>query len=827
MSRLLGGIARFITQYPKSTFLFGILLTAISIGLSLQLQIKSSLTELLPQDTEHVVNLKEISNRAGGLGYLNVSVEGTALDTMKSFADSLYKRIQNDPHIRYIYYKNDLQFIKHHALLFLSPIDLEKIEKFLNEKVEKERAKMNPFYVDLLADLEGETTEKKDEFGDYIQFMSKYAFLGREYITNNDSNFLVMLIKPKEIAANIDHTKELVDVVQAAVDDLSQQPVFKTLKVRLSGRYVSQLLQKQAISRDLKSTAAISAFLIFLVLSIFFKKRRTFIIIGIPLVMGLAWTFGLTYLVVGELNLITTFLVAILLGLGINFGIHFFKRYLEFRETQPPAEAVISMYSSSVGVGSITASLTTAAAFFSLIFTQFRGFNQFGIIAGIGSVLTLVAYFLIFPSIIMIYEKYYPIKNTRTHLFPRIYFAEKLIGHQVGIRMSFYTLVVLGLIFSFSIQFIQFEYDFNRLGTETYEDAQLRSRINNLFDASLSPTIVMVDSPEKERQVVQAVKEFISKGSETIVTVRDLNSIVPTEQPQKIQIIQRIKKITEDKLFTFLEGDKKKLFDQFSEYLNVAPITVEMLPSYLTNNFKGQINPDDRFVLIYPGIELSNGKQVMKYAKELSQITVNGEPLRACSESLILADILRLISRDGTIAILVTLFTILALLWLHFKKFRTMWLTSLPILLGTLALLGIMGIFGIKFNFINIVALPIILGIGVDNSVHFYHRYKEDHSLWHAFYHTGMAMFLTTLTTTIGFGSLIFAQHRGLKTLGVVAVLGLFLNLLTTFIILPILIKLNSHHSFRILFSSNHKAKIPTPKNVAEVTIQTEETSGK
>lgn len=825
MSRLLGGIARILTKFPITTFLIGVLLTIISIWLALKLEIKSNLTELLPQDTEHVVNLKEISNRAGGLGYLNVSVESTSLDTMQAFADSLYNRIKNESHIRYIYYKNDLQFIQKHALLFLSPADLEKIEKFLNEKVEAERAKMNPFYVDLLADLEPDSA-KKDDLGEYTRYLNKYAFLSREYITSNDGNFLVMLVKPKEIASIMDHTKALVESVQAAVDDLRKQPAFADLHVRLSGRYVSQLQQKNAISQDLKSTAALSAFLIFLVLSIFFRKRRTFFIVGIPLIMGLAWTFGLTYLIVGELNLITTFLVAILTGMGINFGIHFFKRYLEFRETLPPAESVISMYTSSVGVGSITASLTTAAAFFSLIFTQFRGFNQFGIIAGIGSVLTLVGYFLIFPSIIVIYEKYYPIKHSRTYLFPRIYFAEKLIGHHIGIRVSFYSIVILSLIFAFSLQFIQFEYDFNRLGTETPEDAQLRARINNLFDASLSPTIVMVDSPEKERQVVQAVREHIARGSETIMTVRDLNSIVPTDQPKKIEIIQRIKKITEDKLFTFLEGDKKQLFDQFTQYLNVEPITVEMLPPYLTNNFKGQVNPDDRFVLIYPGIELANGKQVMKYARELSQIKVNGETLRACSESLILADILRLIMRDGTIAILLTLLTILALLWLHFKKFRTMWLTSLPILLGSLSLLGIMGIFGIKFNFINIVALPIILGIGVDNSVHFYHRYQEDRSLWHAFYHTGMAMFLTTLTTIIGFGSLVFSQHRGLKSLGVVAVLGLFLNLLTTFIILPVIIKLNTHHSFRILFSFNHKTRPQVIKKLAEIQ-QTEKTTEK
>lgn len=796
MSLALGKFARFLSRHPKSILVFSILLTIFSIWLASHLQIKSSLTELLPQDTEHVRNLDEISKRAGGVGYLIVALEHGKPETMEQFADDLNERIKDNSHIRFIYHKNDLDFIKRHALLFLSVKDLEKAEEFISEKVEKERSKLNPFLINLLEEEE----EPEQSFAQFDSLLDKYAIFSREYLTNNEKDLLVMLIKPREVAANIPATKELVTFIDSEIRKLrTEKYADATFKISMSGRYISQLQQNQSISRDLKSTAIISAVLIFLSLSIFFRKRRTFFVIGIPLIMGVAWTFGITYLIIGELNLITTFLVAILIGLGINFGIHFFKRYLEFRETKSPEESIELMYTSSAGVSSITASLTTAAAFFSLMLTQFKGFNQFGIIAGTGSLVTLVAYFLTFPSIIILYERFYPVKDTKTRLFPRLYFAEKLIRKPSRLRISFYALTFIGIILvAFSFR-IKFEYDFNKLGTFQREDFRLKERINNLFNTSLSPTIVMVNSPEQSQRTVEVIRKYIKEKSQTIATVQDLNSIVPTQQDEKIEIINRIKDLTKDKLFTFLEGKEKEIYDRFKDYLNVEKITVDMLPSYLTVNFKGMLNPSDRFVLIYPSIELGNGKDVMQFSHELDEIRVDGEPLRTCSESLILADILQLITRDGAIAIIVTFITLLIILWLHFKSIRTMFLVTLPILLGTIALLGVMGAFGIKSNFINIVAFPIILGIGIDNSVHFFHRYKEDHSLWFAFYHTGMAMFLTTLTTTIGFGSLFFAQHKGLQSLGVVAVIGLVLNLLTTFIILPILIKINKEHSFRIL----------------------------
>ncbi|MBN1351334.1 MMPL family transporter [candidate division KSB1 bacterium] len=750
--------------------------------------------ELLPSDQPSIRNLEEISKKAGGIGYLTIAIEGDEVNELTRFADSLHNRIQNLPEILFIYFKNDLEFIRRYALLYVSESELLKIQQELEERIDRERAKLNPFYMDLLE----EEQEKSDTTDIFQTALDKYAYLNREYLMNKDQDLLVILVKPRDVAANLAFTKNLIGSIESHIHALTPETFGKGVNVSLSGRYASGLRDNITIKKDLRFTSILSAILIFLSLNFIFKKRRTFVVIGLPLVMGLSWAFGLTYLLIGELNLVTTFLVAILLGLGIDFGIHFFKRYLEFRRYQVPEEAVVSMITSA-GVSSLTASLTTSSAFFSLIFTEFKGFHHFGIIAGFGIILTYLAYLLVFPSLIILWERLSPIDNSNTHTIPRIEQAIRCFRSNSGIRILAYVVVLLIPFLIFFSTHLSLEYDFHKLGSLSEEERVLKDRINNIFNMPLSPTIIAVGSPEEADRTIKGIKQYIKSGNTTLKAVQDIRSLVPTYQQEKIAIIKRIKTLAQDDIFDFLSDDKKQIFQQLKSFLDVEPLTIDKLPNYLTQNFKSIINPNEEFVLIYPAIELGNGKELLRYANDIEHIRIDGKPLRACAEGLVFSDILRLMARDGTVAIILTLFIIILIIWLDFRKINYVALLLAPIAYGMLGMFGIMGLFDIRFNFLNVVTIPVILGISVANTIHFLHRYMEERSLNDAFHHTGMAMFMTTLTTIIGFGSLIFARHHGLRTIGVVAVLGLTTNLVSCFIIMPLLIKLRVYHGFRML----------------------------
>jgi len=100
-------------------------------------------------------------------------------------------------------------------------------------------------------------------------------------------------------------------------------------------------------------------------------------------------------------------------------------------------------------------------------------------------------------------------------------------------------------------------------------------------------------------------------------------------------------------------------------------------------------------------------------------------------------------------------------------------------------MLGLMNVRGIDYNLANIFALPLIIGVGIDNAVHLLHRYRQDQDLITAFKHTGGAIIVSSTTTMIGFGSLHFATHRGMKSLGEILFLGVGCCLIAALMTLP------------------------------------------
>src|SRR5699024_7371405 len=128
------------------------------------------------------------------------------------------------------------------------------------------------------------------------------------------------------------------------------------------------------------------------------------LVIGLPLVVSLAWTFGISYFVLGTLNTMTSVLFVILFGMGIDYGIHFYARYIEIRSGgNDILDSLFKTYDST-GAGILVSALTTAFSLFILVIAQFRGFSEFGFIAGSGIILALLCMLFILPALLVISE---------------------------------------------------------------------------------------------------------------------------------------------------------------------------------------------------------------------------------------------------------------------------------------------------------------------------------------------------------------------------------------------------------------------------------------
>ena len=148
--------------------------------------------------------------------------------------------------------------------------------------------------------------------------------------------------------------------------------------------------------------------------------------------------------------------------------------------------------------------------------------------------------------------------------------------------------------------------------------------------------------------------------------------------------------------------------------------------------------------------------------------------------------------RDLPRVIVGLLLILFVILWVETKSIVGGLLLMTPLLFGGFLLLGFMRIFGISFNMINVIVLPILLGLGIDNVVHLFHAWKEDpttplaEGIWHVF----PSLSLGALTAAVGFGSLAVARHPGIASFGALAVIGVVTMYLTAWLMTPALIRL-------------------------------------
>jgi predicted exporter len=202
---------------------------------------------------------------------------------------------------------------------------------------------------------------------------------------------------------------------------------------------------------------------------------------------------------------------------------------------------------------------------------------------------------------------------------------------------------------------------------------------------------------------------------------------------------------------------------------------------------------DETYVATYVytphGEGLSKREQVRILDRRMRQL---GDNVHVISHALLGPEVARLIKRDAVLATSAALLMVLGALYLQFRSFRLMFLTALPLLLGVSWALGGMVLAGYRFSLLTVTILPVILGIGIDDGIYVVNRYRSlgDRDVVHAFHDTGRAVVVTSLTTMVGFGSLMLADYPGLVGAGLLAFIGIGCCLLTTVTVLPALMEL-------------------------------------
>lgn len=845
----LGPLVHQINRRPWVIVNFSVLFAVIGFLLALNLRIDNDLSKLIPESYPSVQALEKLREQVGGSNELVAVIESSSFEMNKTFAEQLIPRAMQlnnpadgEPYFTHVEYRKEIDFLKSNALYFATDEELDLLEDFLNEEIEIARLKANPFYFEL-----DEDTKKADSLSRELD-QAYTQLVGSEYPISADSLTMAIRFHPGGSGTDIEYIRNVYRDMGLLVQQLQDETGTDEIRVVLAGRLLRTLIEIDSIYDDVRNSFGAGVLmLLILVMSYFFYKSYktrsggihsasiilselkrtplTALILGLPLIISLCWTFGITWLAFQTLNIMTSTLGLLLFGMGIDFGIHFYARYIEERSEGASAAKAVETTFMTTGQAITAVGITTSAAFFILMIADFKGFSEFGFIAGIGILFSIIAMTVLLPAMLVLLEKY--------NLLQPEFQIQKLIhngksGH-TGRYIQQKTLAVLVVIISLSASIlagfyvpnISFEYDFGKLEPEfeSYNEIAREARKVYSDQKTRNAAYIISETPDDAVHLQQILNRRIAADTlnQTIRSVETLQSRYPfssADQLRKLNRIDGIRQLLDD---PFLQVDGSEEMERLRRAASTSePIPIESVPDFILKPFTAKDGSVGNLVIIYPAVSLADGRNSMNFADDLSNIILeNGKIYHAGSTSIVASDMLRLMIRETPAMIAYTLTFIILIKLIIFRSIKWMLLALLPLAASFLWLFGLIEISGWKLNFYNIVVLPTILGIGDDSGIHIIHRYLEEGtgSIARVIRSTGEHITASAFTTMLGFTGLLFSAHPGMRSIGELAVTGIGLMLLASLVMLPSLLYLLERSGQAKKLKSGYTKSIPASHN--------------
>ncbi|MDP2958993.1 MAG: MMPL family transporter [Longimicrobiales bacterium] len=780
-----------VRRFRKTILGVAAVATLVGGWLSSRLELNSDFAALLPETFASARALEAIGEQVVWTSHFRIALETQDFEAALAFARDVTPRLEASAWVRAVAYQNDVEFYERNALLFVDVPKLDSLRDAVRTAIDARKQSYNPLMVD---DLFGENGDGEDDGfrTELLGWQEEYrASLPKRYYANPSRTVLVLDVSPAQEGSDLAYDRAMAADVRRIVEETDPSAYAPDMQVRYGGNINNRVTELETVTADVLGTAGFGVSGVFLLLAVAFRSVIIASLISLSLVASLAWTFGLTYLVLGQLNTITGFLFVVLFGLGVDFGIHAMARYKESRQAGADSHAAVHAMVCQVGPALLTSALTTAAAFFSLLLLQFRGFSELGLITGVGMLFAVASVLVVLPALVILAEDLGVLRIERvegkalTGPKGRLPFARTIVA--AG------TLLTLASAYAFTR--VPFQYDFTELRIITPERQEYARVVEGVFPMTESPAVVLTASAEQAEEVVAAV-ETIARAdtlSPTVASVLSVRSLVPARQDEKLDRIRALRRLVSDEADAGLDRRDQERVDRLNRLLQVdEPFTWADFPAQDRERFTAPDGGPGDFVLIYPSVPLRDGRNAMAFRDDVGTVEgASGTVYHAASPNIIVADLLTMITREGPLAVLLSLAVVFLIIFVGAGSWKSALLVMSPLVFGLVWTGGLMYAAGMQLNFFNMVVFPSLVGIGVDEGVHIHHRYREEGpgSLPFVLRRTGMAVTLTTLTTIVGYAGLLFAHHPGLRAIGTLAVVGLTAAFLSAVLVLPAMIE--------------------------------------
>ncbi len=768
------------------------------------IEIRSQMEDLFPDNTPAVLNAREARKVLKSPSQMLIVFGSTQRAANRKLANDFCNEVSQWPEVATVECRRDIEFFRKNAALFLSEKELLDIEqdvrKLIKDATEKDMAgdeltagldePATPTVAVAGAQPPPGTAKKKTRVPTEDDLKSR---LGggdvREWVESPNGDALGIKIFPTFPPQDLERAGKFLDKVNATFKRLNEQKYAPDMVHSITGDYAELREEISQIQSNLVYTSLIALFVIALIQISHFRRFRSLILMSVPLLAGTALTLAFARGAVGYMNMVTAFIFSMLFGMGNDFNVYTLSRYLEERAAgREPQEAVERTMAGLWGALG-QAAATTSVAFFALVVLEFRGFSQFGLIAGVGVALSLFATLGLFPPLIMAMHRIWPDPAPKAEHVE----GAKWLGWFAQPRVARITLVGLGIATAFSLynaSGFEFETDLRKLRTvnstpahvKAAPDVEANSRYHHYADQSSdTPILVVTDSMADARVVHDQLQALQGKASR-LNKFLSIHTFVPDNQAEKQPTIVRIRTLIEAKL-ELLHGDDKVEAERALKWLKAEPYTPEQLPDFVRKRFLDQHEQLGRFILIWANGNLAEAKSVQEVIDQIGTFKVGKREYHGTASFFILAEADHIVRKEGPWAvILATIATFAVVLW----YFRSWWLLTYSFIALTASFIIFLGLargLGLELNLFSVTTLPGIVGIGIDGVTHILHRWDEEGenaNVQKILQQIGGAAWVALLTTMVGFAALLFQPNRGLQTMAWMATVGLLVSCLVS-----------------------------------------------
>lgn len=322
----------------------------------------------------------------------------------------------------------------------------------------------------------GAAADAGDEPLDIDELKEKYGVEEvPEYYTNDDGTLLIVRARPFADTSDTRVAQKLVDMTRANIEKAKAADDPPDLRISLKGHHLERTEEVKSVQGNMATSAGACLVVLLAIVGLYFRRSRAILLVAVPLVMSVLWSLGVAWLVYGYLNIISAFIFAVLLGLGIDYGIHVLARYDEARRAGDDHRAAVLVALTTTGVAAASGALTTSVVFFLLTVGDFQGFAQFGLVAGFGVLIALLAVFTVMPALTTLLERVRPWRTSAKASGggkPRSLYVPSFRAATVLSFLILCASVFAAVLSAVHLPDLEFEYAFEKLGSRSKLEAK-------------------------------------------------------------------------------------------------------------------------------------------------------------------------------------------------------------------------------------------------------------------------------------------------------------------------------------------------------------------